>query len=312
MNMAYFRNLALFGAFIVGYFCPWASHLNWMIRWLIVGMMFMVMLQVRFSMRSIKWNHLYILLANVAVGMGGWGIFMLFGQRELAEVAFFTGITPTATAAPVIVGLLGERIDFAVSAFLTTNFGMACLFPFLIPVAIGDPAPTVFFDVIKSLLIVVGIPLLLAIPVRKFYKNYRELPKKLKNVSFFAWVIAIFLIIANASQFLRGQQGSIDTHLLWKIALLSAAICFVNFYFGRFIGGRRYRREASQVLGQKNTTLTIFLALTYANPLVALGPTFYVIWHNAWNACQLQMRAVREKRKRLRAELLLRPHGGRH
>ena len=96
------------------------------------------------------------------------------------------------------------------------------------------------------------------------------------------------------------------------LALLSAAICFVNFYFGRFIGGRRYRREASQVLGQKNTTLTIFLALTYANPLVALGPTFYVIWHNAWNACQLQMRAVREKRKRLRAELLLRPHGGRH
>ena len=52
--MAYFRNLALFSAFIVGYFCPWASHLNWMIRWLIVGMMFMVMLQVRFSMRSIK------------------------------------------------------------------------------------------------------------------------------------------------------------------------------------------------------------------------------------------------------------------
>ena len=45
--MAYLRNLALFGAFIAGYFCPWAASLNWLIRWLIVGMMFMVMLQVK-------------------------------------------------------------------------------------------------------------------------------------------------------------------------------------------------------------------------------------------------------------------------
>ena len=99
--MAYLRNLALFGAFIAGYFCPWAASLNWLIRWLIVGMMFMVMLQVKFTVRSIRVHHLIILLANIAVGMGGWGIFMLAGNRELAEVAFFTGITPTATAAPV-------------------------------------------------------------------------------------------------------------------------------------------------------------------------------------------------------------------
>jgi BASS family bile acid:Na+ symporter len=25
----------------------------------------------------------------------------------------------------------------------------------------------------------------------------------------------------------------------------------------------------------------------YANPLVALGPTFYVLWHNLWNSWQL-------------------------
>ena len=127
--MAYLRNLALFGAFIAGYFCPWAASLNWLIRWLIVGMMFMVMLQVKFTVRSIRVHHLIILLANIAVGMGGWGIFMLAGNRELAEVAFFTGITPTATAAPVIVGLLGERVDYAVSAFLATNLGMAVLSP---------------------------------------------------------------------------------------------------------------------------------------------------------------------------------------
>ncbi len=300
MSMSYFRNLTLLAAFVAGYFCPWAACMSWLIRWLIVAMMFLVMLQIRFAWNSIRRTHFYILFANLAIGIGGWYIFKQLGNDTLAEVAFFTGITPTATAAPVIVGLLGERIEFAVNAFMVTNFSMACLFPVMIPVAIGKPAPSVFSHVILSLLLVVGIPLAIALPIRRFYKNYREIPKKLKNVSFFTWVVAVFLIIANASAFLRSQGSSIDKHLVWQIALLSAVICFINFFFGQFIAGKRYRREASQVLGQKNTTLTIFLAITYADPLVALGPSFYVIWHNAWNACQLQMRAVREKRKQQR------------
>ena len=307
--MAYLRNLALFGAFIAGYFCPWAASLNWLIRWLIVGMMFMVMLQVKFTVRSIRVHHLIILLANIAVGMGGWGIFMLAGNRELAEVAFFTGITPTATAAPVIVGLLGERVDYAVSAFLATNLGMAVLFPFLIPIAIGNTAPTVFADVIGSLCIVVGIPVALAVPLRKLYPAATELPKRCKNLSFFTWVAAIFLIIANASQFLREQQANLPPGILWKIAVVSLLICIVNFAGGRMIGGKKFFRESSQVLGQKNTTLTIFLAITYANPLIALGPTFYVIWHNGWNAWQLQMRTFRERKKRRRVTLLKKPQG---
>ncbi|HQL21587.1 MAG TPA: hypothetical protein PLY49_07505, partial [Opitutaceae bacterium] len=62
---------------------------------------------------------------------------------------------------------------------------------------------------------------------------------------------------------------------------------------GYLIGRPDFSREASQALGQKNTTFTIYLALTYANPLVALGPTFYVLWHNLWNSWQLQ-RASRQ------------------
>ena len=50
---------------------------------------------------------------------------------------------------------------------------------------------------------------------------------------------------------------------------------------------KEFPREASQALGQKNTAFTIYLALTYASPLVALGPSCYVIWHNLWNSWQL-------------------------
>jgi BASS family bile acid:Na+ symporter len=112
-------------------------------------------------------------------------------------------------------------------------------------------------------------------------------------VSFGAWVAAIFLITANASNFLRSQSGLSRTVVL-EIAVASLLICVLSFGLGRLIGGREFAREASQSLGQKNTTFTIYLAMTYASPLVALGPTFYVIWHNLWNSWQLHQHANRE------------------
>jgi len=122
--------------------------------------------------------------------------------------------------------------------------------------------------------------------VRSLYPAARAWPKKLANLSFGLWVLALFLIMANASHFLR-TQVALPGDLLYKIAGLSALVCAANFALGRLIGGEEYSREASQCLGQKNTTFTIYMAITYANPLVALGPTFYVLWHNLWNSWQL-------------------------
>ena len=286
--MRHIRTIAMIAAFVLGFLCPWASTLSWMIRWMIVAMMFFVFLQMKFSLRAFRLAHLKILLANVVIGVGAWMLLRPFCGDVLAQAAFFTGITPTATAAAVIVGLLGGRVEYAVSAFLATNFGVAVLLPFLIPVAIGNTAPGVFLHVVNSLLIVIGIPLAVAIPVRLVYRKATEIPKKYKDITFFLWVATIFLIIANASAFLHLHK-EISNQVLVEIAVISLGLCVFNFWFGRFLGGKKFRRESSQVLGQKNTTLTIYLALTYANPLVALGPTFYVLWHNAWNTYQLHM-----------------------
>jgi BASS family bile acid:Na+ symporter len=79
--------------------------------------------------------------------------------------------------------------------------------------------------------------------------------------------------------------------VLVEIALASLLVCVASFTIGRWIGGREFPRESSQSLGQKNTTFTIYLALAYASPVVALGPTCYVIWHNLWNSWQLHRAA---------------------
>ena len=61
----------------------------------------------------------------------------------------------------------------------------------------------------------------------------------------------------------------------------------MNFWLGGFLVPHRIKRESSQLLGQKNTTFTLYLALTFVNPLIAMGPIFYVFWHNVWNALQM-------------------------
>ena len=103
--MQHLRTSAMIAAFVLGYLCPWASALNGLIRWLIVIMMFLVFLQVRVSWRTLRLGHLNILLANIGIGMGSWFLCRIFGSSELAMAAFFTGITPTATAASSTVAL---------------------------------------------------------------------------------------------------------------------------------------------------------------------------------------------------------------
>lgn len=294
------KTIAIFVAFIIGYFSPWAASFNWLIRYLIVVMMFVTMLQMRFSMQSFKWSHLYILAANLVIGLGSWGILLAAGYPVLAQAAFFTGISPTATAAPVIVGILGGKINYSVNAFMVTNTGVALLMPFMIPMVIGQTAGGVFIRVIGDLIIVIVLPLLAALAVRRLWKNYAVMLPALRTGVFYIWVLAIFLIIANASEFIRKSGSGVSKTVLLEIAAVSLIICIVNFAGGRFLENRYRCRESSQTLGQKNTTLTIFLAITYASPLVALGPTFYVIWHNTWNALQIRARERRDATRKIR------------
>lgn len=258
-----------------------------------MGMLFLVFLQTKLSRKALHPSHGVLLAINIAMGFMGWGLGWVVGGREVALAAFFCGITPTATAAPVIVSFLRGKVDYVVAAFLLTNVVIAALLPALMPLMLGKTAPTAFIAVLGSVALVVFGPMALAWLVRKIYAGAASWPKRMSNVSFGAWVLTLFLITARVSAFLRAQE-ELPQELLIKIGGLSLALCVANFALGRIVGGKEFAREASQSLGQKNTTFTIYLALTYANPLVALGPTCYVLWHNLWNSWQLHQQARRE------------------
>ncbi len=275
---------------LLGALVPQAHALSSAIRVLVMAMLFLVFLETQPLRSAFRRSHGFLLAANLAIGFAAWGLGWLVGGREVALAAFFAGITPTAIAAPSIVSFLRGRVDYVVAAFFLTNLVVAALLPLMLPLVLGRPTPHAFAQVSRSVGLIVFIPFAVAWLVRAVHAPAAAWPARNRNLSFAMWVIAIFLITANASDFIR-RQTTTPHAVLAQIAVVSLLVCAAGFSIGRVIGGRKFAREASQSLGQKNTTFTIYLALTYASPLVALGPTCYVVWHNLWNSWQLHRAA---------------------
>ena len=76
------------------------------------------------------------------------------------------------------------------------------------------------------------------------------------------------------------------------IAVCSGIVCCCQFFFGRKLGGLYGDKVmGGQGLGQKNTILAVWLALTYLNPIASIGPAAYVFWQNTINSWQLWRKA---------------------
>ena len=286
---------------VLGMFVPQAARFGFLVDPLLMAMLFMIYLQLNVRELKPRAAHWTILGVNIAIGVAAYFAFRLTGNRDLALAAFFVGITPTATAAPVIMNLLRGHVGFVVSGFVLTNVGVSLALVPLIPAVTGQLDLYFMLRVLKSLLVIMALPLVLALALRRAVPSAETWPKRFKMLSLSMWSVMLFIISARASAFLRANRD-VSPWTVVGIAGIAAMLCAVNFTLGHFIVPRRLRREGSQTLGQKNTMLTLSLALSFASPLVALGPTFYVICHNFWNSCQLFMFDRRDARRAARRD----------
>ena len=290
-----FRPAMILLAFIAGYWMPQAAALTFLIRYILQIMLFLIFLQVNLLGLRPRRTHWLILAANILIGLTAWGLISIIGSRDLAQAAFFTGIAPTASAAPVIMRFLGGEVEFVVTSFMTTNVGVSLALTGLIPLATGNFTLAFLLNVAWNLFFLIGIPMAAAFLVRRIRPAAGAWASKLSGFSFLLWLTMLFLTSSSASDYIR--KCAVSPLILLEIAGISAAICALNFSLGYFLAGKEFRRESSQSLGQKNTMFTLSLAMTFAGPLAALGPAFYVVWHNLWNAAQMFLHDRRKNQK---------------
>lgn len=295
------RPLALMCAFIVGWFFPQGSAFMWTIPWFVRYMIFMTFLGLNVHKMKLRRSHFAILFFNIAIGMGACELFKYLDQPTLAAAAFFTGLAPTATAAPAIASFLRREVEYVVTGMLLTTGGIAIALPALLPISVGVETGdnsfwTAFMHVALRVLSTIVAPIAAARLLRLIYPNAATWTKKCKSATFYAWVLMVTVLSCGASEFIHNPVNGVKTTVLLEMLALSLGICVCNFVLGYFLGEKHYRQESSQTLGQKNTGLMVYFAMLYANPLVALGPTLYVLWHNSWNALQLEWQAIKDAR----------------
>jgi bile acid:Na+ symporter, BASS family len=289
----YGKVFGLLATMALGALFPQVHVFSFLIQYLLMVMLFFAFLDIKFKLQTFQTSVLWVLLANLAVGFLSYALLISFDQT-FALTAFMTAMAPTAIAAPVIISFIKGKIEYVIAAVLVTNISSAVIIPVALPflIDVQTQVQISVWDVLKPVLIVMFVPLILAQLVSQLPSGQQDFLRKGKRFSFAIWLLNLFLISTNASNFLRNEETNSIATLL-GIALISLVLCIVNFGLGALLGGRQNWQEASQSLGQKNLSFVIWIALTFINPLVAMGPTFYILYHhlyNSWSIYQFEKR----------------------
>lgn len=274
---------------------------NWIIRvGFLTPYLIFAMLLITFCRIDRREFHLsgmmgWLLIVQIA---GSVGLYLILRTLsvDVAQAVFICVICPTATAAPVVTGMLGGSVSRLVAYSLLSNVTIAILAPVLLAwIGPGDvdlPAAT------ASIAIHVG-PMILGPLVLAFLlkgvapRIHREIAGR-QAVSFYIWALSLFIVVGKSVSFIMAEPPSKVLEIV--IILLAAGIvCGGQFLIGRKVG-RRYGDPISgaQGLGQKNTVLAIWLALTYLNPISSVGPAAYIVWQNTINSIQLYLKQKKQ------------------
>lgn len=277
---------------IAGWFTPQAAVLGGepfnFIRWALCLMLFFNILPVSFADLKPCREHFLVLFLNICMGVVPYLLLRFFFPENtvLAEGAFFTGIAPTAVSAAVIVSLLNGRVGFAVTGFIISNVGICLVLLGLLPWVTGNMNIKFFFNVLYTLVTVIALPLLSARITRRIFPGILKYNAELKKFTLLLWSLTLFVVAAVARGNFDANSGT-SMVTVWSLAGISFVLCALNFLLGFLLARKDYRRDSSQILGQKNTTFAIFMVLEYGSGTAALSTIFYVLFHNLWNSIQL-------------------------
>ena len=276
------KGLLLLFAMGLGISLPQLHRYTFLIQYLLMAMLFFAFQGIDFKPRSVQKRVFWVLAFNLGLAFLAYALLAPF-DLQLALAAFLTAISPTAVSAPVIVGFVDGDMEYIVASVLLTNIVVALVIPLALPALTGTAMQISIVDVLSSVVVVMFVPLILAQVSKKLPIAGQKFLRRGKSLSMPLWLITLTIVSAKASDFLRNENTA-SLAILLKIALISLLIAALSFGIGVLLGRPDRWRETGQAMGQKNLSFTIWVALTFVNPLVAMGPTFYIIYHHLYNS----------------------------
>ncbi|NLG39453.1 MAG: hypothetical protein GX545_05980 [Fibrobacter sp.] len=204
--------------------------------------------------------------------------------KEFFLAGLIIVLAPPANAAPAMAKILGGNSILALKIFISGHV-IACI---SIPLLFGYFTNTdesfigMSKQIFGSIQPIITIPLSIAFGLRAFYPEIARRIVSFQKYTLVVWMVSVFIIIAKASYDIR-EMGFMS---LWESGMfpllggLSLFLCVFLFFMGWLSSRKKHPIEGAQSMGQKNTTLIIWITQMYAGPIAAIGPVFYVVWQN--------------------------------
>lgn len=277
-------------------FHDWIHYLSFLTPYLIFIMLTITYTRIRSSELRITRFQWTLLAAQM---IGCWLVYgVLYPINEqIAAASFLCVFMPTATAAPVITGMLGGSVTKLATYSLLSNLAVALTAPTFLSLVNGTGADISFAEsfttICAQVVPLLILPLVVAILMRHSAPKMHKAIAEHQSISFWMWAVALFIVMGRAVSFMIKQPFS-ELPTMAGMAVASLAVCCLQFFLGRKIGGRLGDRiSGAQGLGQKNTIIGLWMALTYLNPIVSVGTATYIVWQNSINSFQLYLKSKR-------------------
>lgn len=281
------QSLLILASILLGVVWTAGADLTFVLRYVLMTMIFFACLDIRFERAHLRWWHGVVLLLNLLLPFF-WFYLLRFVDVRFALPAFMIALAPTAAAAPVMAQLLRTRVDWVVVSIFVTMPVVALLSPWLLALVGVDTGEVELWTVVRRSLEIVLVPLLLVYVLRKF------LPRAIAAIGTWKWIspylfcFNVWIASGNASRFVQNQTELSGFDLMQLLGWIGG-VAVLNFALGWWLD-RTERYPGSLALGRKNTMFVLWLALTYLDPLAAMGPMFYILWQNLINGIQIYRR----------------------
>lgn len=276
---------------------PYMEALAFLTPYLIVTMLLVTYCNVPFKDLRFSGLHYRLLLIQI---IGSVIVYLVLNpvNHIVAQGAMVCVLAPTATSAPVITGMLGGNVASLTAYSILCNMAIVIIAPVLFAYTgeiQGSSFIGSFWIVFQKVSILLFLPLLAALLLKKTLPRVHYEIQKRKALSFYIWSVALVIITGRTVQFIINQD---NPNYMTEVSLAASAfiICVAQFLIGRKIGKRYDDTIAGgQGLGQKNTILAIWMAQTYLNPISSIAPGAYVLWQNIVNSYQVWRKRNNDK-----------------
>ncbi len=272
-----------------GLFSQQIAPLRSLVPWSIGLMLLLTYLGIEKEQIAPKRAHTKLLIANALSATFFVSIALLMQWPALAEGLFYCAAAPIATAAPVIIGILGAQVGFMTTAMLLSHLIFALSTPFILPLLVqseGQAHWQLTLGLLQEMALILLLPALLALGLRALFSQSKSWSKKIAPYSIYLWMLNILIITAAGVKNIASMQ--VQAHDMLLMAGVALLVCTINFTLGSWLGKPQLSQEYAQGMGQKNTILSLFIASqSFGSPLAYIAPAFYVFFHNIASSVQI-------------------------